>query len=107
MPSVFRAFPDQLNEVPQRQETAPEPTGGLLAPRCPSQDDWTVTQSPERLSLPFPTALCDIFECTPTDLIASRANAVPRRTAPGETAGAAEGIVPLRPKRTRIDPNGG
>ncbi|WP_275040582.1 helix-turn-helix domain-containing protein [Nocardiopsis alkaliphila] len=47
---------------------------------------------PERLSLPVLAALCDIFECTPTDLIATRAeNAAPRRTATGETAGSPMG----------------
>lgn len=67
-----------------------------------------VTQSPERLSLPVLAALCDIFECTPADLIVTRAeNAAPRRTATGETAGSPDGVVPLRPKRARIDPNGG
>lgn len=67
-----------------------------------------VTQSPERLSLPVLAALCDIFECTPTDLIATRAeNTAPRRTATGETGSPAAGVVPLRPKRARIDPNGG
>lgn len=63
-----------------------------------------VTQVPERLSLPVLAALCDILEVTPTELIATRAEAVaPRRT----TAAGAE-VVDLaattRPKRARITP---
>lgn len=64
-----------------------------------------VTQSPERLSLPVLAALCDIFECSPAELIATRAeNAAPRRTATGETGTPAAGITPIRPKRARITP---
>ncbi|MGW7605645.1 helix-turn-helix domain-containing protein, partial [Streptomyces antimycoticus] len=33
-----------------------------------SQVHRLVTGTPERLSLPVLAALCDIFECTPTDL---------------------------------------
>ena len=35
-----------------------------------------VTQTPERLSLPVLAALCDIFEVTPAQLIATRAENV-------------------------------
>jgi DNA-binding Xre family transcriptional regulator len=65
-----------------------------------------VTQTPERLSLPVLAALCDIFECGPGELIATRAqNATPRRVA------AAGGTVvdlaaTVRPKRARIRPEG-
>jgi DNA-binding Xre family transcriptional regulator len=63
-----------------------------------------VTQSPERLSLPVLAALCDIFECTPADLIATRAeNAALRRTATAET-GSTASVAPIRPKRARIRP---
>ncbi|WP_242911546.1 helix-turn-helix domain-containing protein [Actinomadura terrae] len=63
-----------------------------------------VTQSPERLSLPILAALCDIFDCTPSDLIGTRAqNAAPRRTATGDT-GPGPQIAPIRPKRARIRP---
>ena len=45
----------------------------LLADRgidlSPSQVHRLVTQAPERLSLPILAALCDIFGCTPADLI--------------------------------------
>jgi hypothetical protein len=63
-----------------------------------------VTQTPERLSLPVLAALCDIFECTPAELIATRTeNAAPRKTA----AAGAEVVdlaATLRPKRARIQP---
>jgi DNA-binding Xre family transcriptional regulator len=63
-----------------------------------------VTQTPERLSLPVLAALCDIFECTPADLIATKAEPVaPRKTA---TAGAevVDLAATVRPKRARIRP---
>ncbi|MEV4394785.1 helix-turn-helix transcriptional regulator [Nonomuraea sp. NPDC049607] len=64
-----------------------------------------VTHIPERLSLPVLAALCDIFDCTPADLIATKAeNAAPRRTATGDTGPAAQ-IAPIRPKRARIRPD--
>ena len=45
-----------------------------------------VTQIPERLSLPVLAALCDIFDVTPAQLIATRAENVPaRRRASGGT----------------------
>ncbi len=65
-----------------------------------------VTQTPERLSLPVLAALCDIFECTPAELIATRAeNAVPRKAAAGE-ANVADLATTIRPKRARIRPEG-
>ncbi|GAA3690721.1 hypothetical protein GCM10022224_065230 [Nonomuraea antimicrobica] len=64
-----------------------------------------VTQSPERLSLPVLAALCDIFDCTPADLIATRAeDARPRRTAIGESGGPVTDLAAIRPKRARIRP---
>ncbi|MGW2157017.1 helix-turn-helix domain-containing protein [Nonomuraea sp. NPDC001699] len=63
-----------------------------------------VTHIPERLSMPVLAALCDIFDCTPADLIATKAeNAAPRR-ATGDTGPAAQ-IAPIRPKRARILPD--
>ncbi|MGH8829381.1 MAG: helix-turn-helix domain-containing protein [Jiangellaceae bacterium] len=57
-----------------------------------------VAQVPERLSLATLAALCDIFECTPADLIepyrAGRTR-TPRRTDPEQLP---------RPKRARILP---
>jgi DNA-binding Xre family transcriptional regulator len=47
-----------------------------------SQVHRLATGVPERLSLPVLAALCDIFTCTPADLIATKAeNAVVRKTA--------------------------
>jgi DNA-binding Xre family transcriptional regulator len=63
-----------------------------------------VTQTPERLSMPVLAALCDIFGCTPAELIATKAeNTASRKTA----AGAGEVVdlaATLRPKRARIRP---
>ncbi|WP_068929397.1 helix-turn-helix domain-containing protein [Planobispora rosea] len=64
-----------------------------------------VTQTPERLSLPVLAALCDIFSCTPAELIATRAqNIAPRRAATGEPAPPVVDMAPIRPKRARITP---
>ena len=63
-----------------------------------------VTQTPERLSLPVLAALCDIFEVTAADLIATRAETVtPRRTATAD-AEVADLAATIRPKRARITP---
>ncbi len=64
-----------------------------------------VTQTPERLSLPVLAALCDIFECTPADLIATKAeNAAPRRT--GTAGGNVTDLAAtIRPKRARVRPD--
>jgi DNA-binding Xre family transcriptional regulator len=63
-----------------------------------------VTQTPERLSLPVLAALCDIFDCTPAELIATKAE----NTAPRKAASAGAKVVDLnttiRPKRARIRP---
>lgn len=68
-----------------------------------SQVHRLVTGTPERLSLAVLSALCDIFDITPEQLIEVEASSVTRRTA--ATAGtttepAATG--PLRPRRARI-----
>ena len=48
-----------------------------------------VTQTPERLSLPVLAALCDIFDVTPAQLIATRAENIPaRRRAPAAATAA-------------------
>lgn len=63
-----------------------------------------VTQTPERLSLPVLAALCDIFECSPADLIATRAeNATPRKAATG-AVNVVDLATTVRPKRARIRP---
>jgi DNA-binding Xre family transcriptional regulator len=69
-----------------------------------SQVHRLATGTPERLSLPVLAALCDIFNCTPAELIATKAhNAAVRKTANDE------GVVNLnarRPKRARLRPEG-
>jgi DNA-binding Xre family transcriptional regulator len=65
-----------------------------------SQVHRLATGTPERLSLPVLAALCDIFNCTPDDLITTKAkNAAVRKTATDD------GVVNLnarRPKRARL-----
>ncbi|PKW13636.1 helix-turn-helix domain-containing protein [Saccharopolyspora spinosa] len=67
-----------------------------------SQVHRLATGTPERLSLAVLAALCDIFNCTPADLIATKAqNAAVRKTATDD------GVVNLnarRPKRARLCP---
>jgi DNA-binding Xre family transcriptional regulator len=67
-----------------------------------SQIHRLASGTPERLSLPVLAALCDIFACTPAELIATRAQDVrARKTATGD------GVVNLnarRPKRARLRP---
>jgi hypothetical protein len=66
-----------------------------------------VTHTPERLSLPVLAALCDIFQTTPAELIATKAENTPtRKTA--ATGAADPSVVDLaqtiRPTRARIRP---
>lgn len=73
--------------------------------RLSSVQVWRlVTQTPERLSLPVLAALCDIFDVTPAQLIATRAEDVaPIR----KVTGAGDGVVNLaavRPKRAKLRP---
>lgn len=69
-----------------------------------SQVHRLATGTPERLSLSVLAALCDIFSCTPAELIATKAqNAPVRKTATDD------GVVNLtarRPKRARLRPEG-
>jgi len=67
-----------------------------------SQVHRLVTGTPERLSLPVLSALCDIFAVSPADLISTTAE----NTAPGRaTAGAQPAdLAGLRPVRARIRP---
>ena len=69
-----------------------------------SQVHRLASGTPERLSLPVLAALCDIFSCTPAELIATRAqDARARKTATDE------GVVNLnarRPRRARLRPEG-
>lgn len=73
----------------------------------PSQVHRLVTQTPERLSLPVLATLCDIFECTPADLVQIGAQTVAER----KTAGAQgqPNVLDIaatgRPKRARLRPD--
>jgi Cro/C1-type helix-turn-helix DNA-binding protein len=65
-----------------------------------------VTHTPERLSLPVLAALCDIFEATSAELIATRAqNAAPRCTAASGGAEVVDLATTIRPTRARIRPD--
>ena len=65
-----------------------------------SQVHRLVSGTPERLSLQVLSALCDILECTPADLVTTTAeNAGVRRTATGDLPTPAAAIAKLRPRR--------
>jgi DNA-binding Xre family transcriptional regulator len=67
-----------------------------------SQIHRLASGTPERLSLPVLAALCDIFACTPAELIATRAQDVrARKTA---TDDGAVNLNARRPKRARLRP---
>ncbi|MGH3522498.1 MAG: helix-turn-helix domain-containing protein [Mycobacterium sp.] len=69
-----------------------------------SQVHRLATGTPERLSLPVLAALCDIFTCTPAELIATKAeNAAVRKTA---TNNGAVNLNARRPTRARLRPEG-
>jgi Cro/C1-type HTH DNA-binding domain len=64
-----------------------------------------VTQTPERLSLPVLAALCDIFDVTPAQLIATRAENVPaHRAASGGGKDGVTDLNALRPARAKLRP---
>jgi len=57
-----------------------------------------VTQPPQRMSMDTLVALCDIFDCTPNDLIKPQVvNKQVRKTADGST-----GPAPITPRRSTI-----
>jgi DNA-binding Xre family transcriptional regulator len=60
-----------------------------------------VTDKPERLSLRTLTALCDIFDCSPADLIEPYIEAAGRKQK-AEGATVIDVSPNLRPKRARI-----
>jgi len=67
-----------------------------------SQVHRLVSGTPERLSLQVLSALCDILECTPADLVTTTAeNAGVRRTATGDLP-APPSAAKLRPRPARI-----
>jgi DNA-binding Xre family transcriptional regulator len=59
-----------------------------------------VTKTPQRINVDLLAALCDIFDCTPNDLIEMRHEQVVSR-APAVTE-AGPGIGDLRPIRARV-----
>ena len=64
-----------------------------------------VTDTPERLSLHTLAALCDIFGCTPADLVEPYVQSVAGKRTVGDTTSAApvsDLHSPLRPARARI-----
>lgn len=80
----------------------------LLASRgielSPSQVHRLVTQEPERLSMPILAALCDIFECTPNDLIQVTAISGTEKKAVVGDNHAVDLASTVRPKRARVRP---
>lgn len=59
-----------------------------------------VIQEPERVSLKFVAAICDIFQCTPADLITTTASDQRRAQAVG--ANVVDLNKSARPKRARV-----
>ena len=62
-----------------------------------------VTKTPQRLNLVTLGALCDIFECSPNELIEPLKGAQLQPTKPPGRAA----VAPIRPKRARITPEKG
>jgi DNA-binding Xre family transcriptional regulator len=67
-----------------------------------SQVHRLVTGNPERLSMTALAALCDIFDCTPAELIHTSAGNVTRRRAATDDRPVEPSAI--RPKRARIRP---
>jgi DNA-binding Xre family transcriptional regulator len=64
-----------------------------------SQVHRLVSGTPGRLSLQVLSALCDILECTPADLVAATAeNAGVRKTATGDVPAPDAAVAKLRPR---------
>jgi len=72
-----------------------------------SQVHRLVTGVPERLSLPVLAALCDIFECSPAELVHTSAQNLGVRRVAGGPDGAPLAPAPagLRPAAARILPD--
>ncbi|MGW0552529.1 helix-turn-helix domain-containing protein [Streptomyces sp. L-9-10] len=71
-----------------------------------SQVHRLVSGTPERLSLQVLAALCDIFSCTPADLVTTTAeNAGVRKTATGDLPALPTAVAKLRPRPARILPD--
>ena len=82
----------------------------LLADRgidlSPSQVHRLVTQTPERLSLHILAALCDIFACTPADLVVIDAEVIPEAKAANADRTVVDMAKVGRPRRARVRPDG-
>lgn len=78
----------------------------LLAERgidlSPSQVHRLVTQAPERLSLPILAALCDIFGCTPADLIITGVEVTTDKAAASGSPAVVNLAATGRPRRARV-----
>lgn len=78
----------------------------LLAERgidlSPSQVHRLVTQAPERLSLPILAALCDIFGCTPADLIITGVEVTTDKAAASGSSAVVDLAATGRPRRARV-----
>lgn len=70
-----------------------------------SQVHRVVSGTPERLSLQVLAALCDIFECTPADLVSTTAHNAGMRKAAGGDLPAPANLAELRPRPARILPD--
>ncbi|MFC4517773.1 MULTISPECIES: helix-turn-helix domain-containing protein [Streptomyces] len=71
-----------------------------------SQVHRLVSGTPERLSLQVMAALCDIFACTPADLVTTTAvNAGVRKTASDDAPAPSTAVTKLRPRPARILPD--
>lgn len=70
----------------------------------PSQIYRLVTGHPERVSIQFVVAVCDIFECGPEDLITYTATTQARRKV-ASSANVHDLNKTARPKRARIVPD--
>ncbi|GGN56001.1 hypothetical protein GCM10011579_016580 [Streptomyces albiflavescens] len=71
-----------------------------------SQIHRLVSGTPERLSLQVLAAFCDIFACTPADLVTTTAeNAGVRKAATGDVPAPPSAVAKLRPRPARILPD--
>lgn len=72
----------------------------------PAQTWRLVTHKPERISLPILAALCDVFHCTPADLLTvSAADAPALARAVGEPPRADPPAGRARPRRAQVLPH--
>jgi len=71
-----------------------------------SQVHWLVSGAPEELSLQVLSALCDILECTPADLLTTTAeNAGVSGTTTGDLPAPSAAAATLRPRPAGLRPD--